>query len=43
MGSIDDSLNQFGFFQIGHGVVTTLKFIAGELVAIFQKGNCPML
>jgi hypothetical protein len=36
---VDDSFNQFGFFDLGHGSIAALKFGAGEAIAIFQRGE----
>ena len=34
-GHVDDSLNEFGLFEVKGGMVATLKFVAIEMVAIF--------
>jgi hypothetical protein len=34
---VNKSFYQFGFFNVRHGSITLFKFIAGELVTVFQR------
>ncbi|CUS05961.1 protein of unknown function [Candidatus Promineifilum breve] len=36
---VDNTFDEFRFFQMGLGVVTTLEFGAGEVIAVLERGN----
>jgi hypothetical protein len=38
-GHENDAFDQFGLLEPWHGVIPPLEFLAGQSVAIFQKGD----